>query len=1019
MKKSVWFACRLLMFSLVALVLTQEFAFSDDTYGVAPGYSAWDGTPANRLQPEVSGQYAFDYGTEGGVPFNLPWAFPFYGVNYTQLTANLDGTISLGGQPVIAAFNDDLASYYWGGVFVENQGDRVVVEWKTESLIDAGTGRVNQVAVVLFPDGRLRFDYGYLDPAARLELSGAGIDPHDGVNGIILPEPWLQTGQSLYLLALTGDDDNDGLPNGEEIALGYDPLDADIDDDGILDGQDVYPTVAATITLSPDSISSSEKRVVELTAASFVPPGGAIFVEQLLDLNSNGQADAGEPSIRSFAVTDGVVSDNANVPGDIDGVADGVINVKLLYTNPLDMLHAPANYLFVLSDGAQTAVAALTVTPVSQLQTVTGTVLASGNPVAGAWVKVLDPWQHEVQFAVTDTAGQYLLNLAASGNYSLLPMAAGYVTSVDSPTTVTVGAGASLTGIDLTLTTGTYHLAGQVYDNATTEGVGSPWVSANNATHAGLAMTDVAGNFDLLLPSGTYTVTPLLKAPLGASALGYLGSGAPPLAVALTGDLAGAGLPLSPGGTIITGQVTDSAAAPVGGLMLQAQPAGTGTARSYAVTDEAGRYTLALTDEIPWEIVFESDSSLHFSVLGSRLTVDPATSPLDGRDLTAQPSDAWIAGTVRDYQGLPLADIEVRGWTADDTWYSHGITAVDGSYRLPARGGLDWTVDALTENNGQPAVNSQSTTPTSGQTVALDFTAPTPPPCVSPGVLTVPTTDADGVYTVSWGASTTAGVIYVLEEAVDPTFITELRTAYTGSALSTPISDRLQNVTYYYRVKATKAGLLDSDWRTASAGCAVPGTVANTRPTSLTVPVSDADGAYLMSWGNSSTAGVTYVLEEATTPWFYAGLRVAYSGGALSTNITGRTQNNTYYYRVKAIKAGNKDSAWRVMENGCAIPGTLTVAAPTSITVPTNDADGAFTVGWGASATAGVAYFLQEAIDSTFTTGLRSAYYGTALSKAITGRVTGTTYYYRVQAMKEGRIDSTKLAAGNGCVIGP
>jgi len=91
-------------------------------------------------------------------------------------------------------------------------------------------------------------------------------------------------------------------------------------------------------------------------------------------------------------------------------------------------------------------------------------------------------------------------------------------------------------------------------------------------------------------------------------------------------------------------------------------------------------------------------------------------------------------------------------------------------------------------------------------------------------------------------------------------------------------------------------------------------------PTSLTVPSSDADGSYTVTWGKSKTAGVTYILEEATDSKFSAGLRVAYEGGAdLSASITGRIAGSTYFYRVKAVKVGYADSSWKTARTGCFI----------------------------------------------------------------------------------------------------
>ena len=96
----------------------------------------------------------------------------------------------------------------------------------------------------------------------------------------------------------------------------------------------------------------------------------------------------------------------------------------------------------------------------------------------------------------------------------------------------------------------------------------------------------------------------------------------------------------------------------------------------------------------------------------------------------------------------------------------------------------------------------------------------------------------------------------------------------------------------------------------------VPSTVMAGTPSSISVPSSDSDGTYTVSWGTSSTSGVTYVLEEATNSGFTGGLRTAYSGTGTSTNITGRSNGVTYYYRVKATKSGYNNSAWKTDQTG-------------------------------------------------------------------------------------------------------
>lgn len=90
-----------------------------------------------------------------------------------------------------------------------------------------------------------------------------------------------------------------------------------------------------------------------------------------------------------------------------------------------------------------------------------------------------------------------------------------------------------------------------------------------------------------------------------------------------------------------------------------------------------------------------------------------------------------------------------------------------------------------------------------------------------PADITVPVADADGSYAVSWGASPTVGVSYLLMEATNNTFTQGVRKIKAGTATSASISGRSAGKTYYYRVQATLAGFVPSDWTTAVNGCPV------------------------------------------------------------------------------------------------------------------------------------------------------------------------------------------------------
>ncbi len=126
-----------------------------------------------------------------------------------------------------------------------------------------------------------------------------------------------------------------------------------------------------------------------------------------------------------------------------------------------------------------------------------------------------------------------------------------------------------------------------------------------------------------------------------------------------------------------------------------------------------------------------------------------------------------------------------------------------------------------------------------------------------------------------------------------------------------------------------------------------------------------------------------------------------------------------------AISTGNVlHLVWQAVYNGCsevyyaaASISASDLVNPGAIAVPATDPDGNYSVTWGPSPTEGVAYVLEEATDSAFTEGLRTAYTGTEPGADISGREIGTTYYYRVKAVKPGFADSGWTLGANGCEV--
>jgi len=200
-------------------------------------------------------------------------------------------------------------------------------------------------------------------------------------------------------------------------------------------------------------------------------------------------------------------------------------------------------------------------------------------------------------------------------------------------------------------------------------------------------------------------------------------------------------------------------------------------------------------------------------------------------------------------------------------------------------------------------------------TAVTPFTLPGVPSSVS-----VPSSSPTGSFTISWTAVSGTVTAYELYQATNSGF-TGQTLAYSGSTASAGLSGRGDGQ-YWYRVRACNASGCGGYQAGANPITVLlpPGT-----PGAPSVPSSSPTGSYTVSWGSSGGSVSSYNLYEATNPGF-SGEGLVYSGGALSTGISGRG-NGTYYYRVRACNASGCSSY-------SAGPNGITVAIPIQVLNP-------------------------------------------------------------------------------------
>jgi len=172
----------------------------------------------------------------------------------------------------------------------------------------------------------------------------------------------------------------------------------------------------------------------------------------------------------------------------------------------------------------------------------------------------------------------------------------------------------------------------------------------------------------------------------------------------------------------------------------------------------------------------------------------------------------------------------------------------------------------------------------------------------------LPASSTNGAYTVSWTAVGDAAS-YTLQEQVNGG---GWATVQSSSAMSWSTSGRA-NASYGYRVQACNSSGC-GPW---SGTAAIAVKVVPVAP-SLSVPASNASGAYTASWGGVAYA-TSYTLQEQVNGGSWASV---YSGASGSWSTSGRAAG-TYGYRVQACDTYGC-SGWSPV-------GTVTVSIPIGI----------------------------------------------------------------------------------------
>lgn len=484
-----------------------------------------------------------------------------------------------------------------------------------------------------------------------------------------------------------------------------------------------------TLKVDPYRIDADYGGELQLIVNGLYPSGSKVRIEQYVDANQNGTIDPEETLIRSFVVTEGLISANPNVQGDEDGMGDGSVITTLNFHNSLDTAHAPGQTLFRVIGDYGTASAPLIIEPDFRAQSIAGTVGDGSQLLPGALVGLVDKWGREVAYAYADDMGAYVLNIATPGDYYLVAWSPDHVLDKSALDPVTVEGGQNLSGCNILLPAGGYPVTGTVQEQVSGAGLAGIRIIAENDQYEASVLTDATGAFELRLPAGDYLLHADFSVISGTAARGYVGYESGGVDVSVTGELNGIELPLDHAEFLVCGRVLDDLGEPVAGMTVlglldsaenNQEPLAT------AVTDGDGRYVLGLISGDNWQIFFDDQAAQLKGYLGSRITeYSTTTDAPTGNDLTAFPVSAWVEGSVLEDGLTPVAGVPVELQNASGESGAVMTTAADGTYLLGAPAGI-WQIQAHPEIFGFGGVAEQGVTLAGGETGTVDFDAGPP-----------------------------------------------------------------------------------------------------------------------------------------------------------------------------------------------------------------------------------------------------------------------------------------------------
>lgn len=453
-----------------------------------------------------------------------------------------------------------------------------------------------------------------------------------------------------------------------------------------------------TLSVSPSVINNSYTGVITLNITGLTN-GETVKIQTYIDLNGNGVVDAGEPMLDAFSITDngtngmfGTIT-NVNIPMDGNSTG-GVITTKLNIAPPLTLANIVGQQIYRLvspSGRFAPVTATLIVTNAVTAQSVSGTAYVGASPFPNAVVvAMLQPNTDYAGSVVADNTGHYSINLNP-GTYVMMTAFPNYYIDQSLAPQVTLTNGVAATAnVFLTNGLAANTISGQVYDSASSNGVGAVLVQLQSGHLFSVAFTDTNGNYSSATAPGFWKIKPA-KERLGRRA--YVVSQNGVQVDATAGSVSNANLPLYKANALFYGRITDNASAPLANIIFDASDSSNQfNAKGYS--DPNGNYAIAVLGSTndQWFCNPNQSSALANYILNSFNTTGASNGQTILENFTALPITAHISGQVRDNSGNPVVGVDMYAVTFGGSYQAlNANTDSSGNYSLGVASG-SWMV---------------------------------------------------------------------------------------------------------------------------------------------------------------------------------------------------------------------------------------------------------------------------------------------------------------------------------------